>query len=127
MNWITLLRLSRCCRGRSPRLVPTLVFKAGFRESGKIIALVWCILLSCSSVRRLQGGVVSCTWGSIAPSQGLSLPPCFLCPLAQLYRAVGETPCHLVSSLDELVELNEKLLGCQEFAVDLEVPSSHLC
>ncbi|NP_001411930.1 exosome complex component 10 isoform 5 [Mus musculus] len=41
-------------------------------------------------------------------------------PKPQLYRAVGETPCHLVSSLDELVELNEKLLGCQEFAVDLE-------
>uniref|UniRef100_A0A8C4MM66 Exosome complex component 10 n=1 Tax=Equus asinus asinus TaxID=83772 RepID=A0A8C4MM66_EQUAS len=31
-----------------------------------------------------------------------------------------ETPCHFVSSLDELVELNEKLLNCQEFAVDLE-------
>lgn len=39
----------------------------------------------------------------------------------QLYRPVGETPCHFVSSLDELVELNEKLLKCQEFAVDLEV------
>lgn len=39
----------------------------------------------------------------------------------QLYRPVGETPCHFVSSLDELVELNEKLLTCQEFAVDLEV------
>ena len=39
----------------------------------------------------------------------------------QLYRPVGETPCRFVSSLDELVELNEKLLNCQEFAVDLEV------
>lgn len=39
----------------------------------------------------------------------------------QLYRPVGETPCHFVSTLDELVELNEKLLKCQEFAVDLEV------
>lgn len=39
----------------------------------------------------------------------------------QLYRPVGETPCHFVSSLDELVELNEKLLKCQEFAIDLEV------
>uniref|UniRef100_A0A452VGV3 Exosome complex component 10 n=1 Tax=Ursus maritimus TaxID=29073 RepID=A0A452VGV3_URSMA len=41
-------------------------------------------------------------------------------PQPQLYRPVGETPCHFVSSLDELVELNEKLLTCQEFAVDLE-------
>uniref|UniRef100_A0A671FGI0 Exosome complex component 10 n=1 Tax=Rhinolophus ferrumequinum TaxID=59479 RepID=A0A671FGI0_RHIFE len=41
-------------------------------------------------------------------------------PQPQLYRPVGETPCHFVSSLDELVELNEKLLNCQEFAVDLE-------
>uniref|UniRef100_A0A8I6AK66 Exosome complex component 10 n=1 Tax=Rattus norvegicus TaxID=10116 RepID=A0A8I6AK66_RAT len=41
-------------------------------------------------------------------------------PQPQLYRPVEETPCHVVSSLDELVELNEKLLGCQEFAVDLE-------
>ncbi|XP_022370095.1 exosome component 10 isoform X3 [Enhydra lutris kenyoni] len=41
-------------------------------------------------------------------------------PQPQLYRPVAETPCHFVSSLDELVELNEKLLTCQEFAVDLE-------
>ncbi|KAF6108642.1 exosome component 10 [Phyllostomus discolor] len=41
-------------------------------------------------------------------------------PQPQLYRPVGETPCRFVSSLDELVELNEKLLHCQEFAVDLE-------
>uniref|UniRef100_K9IP66 Exosome complex component 10 n=1 Tax=Desmodus rotundus TaxID=9430 RepID=K9IP66_DESRO len=41
-------------------------------------------------------------------------------PQPQLYRPVGETPCRFVSSLDELVELNEKLLNCQEFAVDLE-------
>ncbi|KAB0400140.1 hypothetical protein E2I00_010285 [Balaenoptera physalus] len=41
-------------------------------------------------------------------------------PEPQLYRPVAETPCHFVSSLDELVELNEKLLKCQEFAVDLE-------
>lgn len=32
-----------------------------------------------------------------------------------------ETPCHFVTSLEKLVELNEKLLACQEFAVDLEV------
>ncbi|XP_012662705.1 exosome component 10 [Otolemur garnettii] len=41
-------------------------------------------------------------------------------PQPQLYRPIEETPCHFVSSLDELVELNEKLLNCQEFAVDLE-------
>nr|XP_020024188.1 exosome component 10 isoform X2 [Castor canadensis] len=41
-------------------------------------------------------------------------------PQPQLYRPVEETPCHFVSSLDELVELNEKLLSCKEFAVDLE-------
>ncbi|XP_012578007.1 PREDICTED: exosome component 10 [Condylura cristata] len=41
-------------------------------------------------------------------------------PQPQLYRPVGDTPCHFVSSLDDLVELNEKLLSCQEFAVDLE-------
>lgn len=41
-------------------------------------------------------------------------------PQPQLYRPVHETPCHFISSLDKLVELNEKLLNCQEFAVDLE-------
>ncbi|XP_063001211.1 exosome complex component 10 [Elgaria multicarinata webbii] len=41
-------------------------------------------------------------------------------PQVQMYRPPAETPCHFVSSLDELVELNEKLAGCQEFAVDLE-------
>ncbi|KAM6218998.1 exosome complex component 10 [Rhynchocyon petersi] len=41
-------------------------------------------------------------------------------PQPQLYRPVAETPCHFISSLDELVELNEKLLNCKEFAVDLE-------
>ncbi|XP_021099117.1 exosome component 10 isoform X2 [Heterocephalus glaber] len=41
-------------------------------------------------------------------------------PQPQLHRPVEETPCHFVSSLDELVELNEKLLNCEEFAVDLE-------
>uniref|UniRef100_F6YPY2 Exosome complex component 10 n=1 Tax=Callithrix jacchus TaxID=9483 RepID=F6YPY2_CALJA len=44
----------------------------------------------------------------------------FAYPQPQLYRPVEETPCHFISSLDELVELNEKLLNCQEFAVDLE-------
>uniref|UniRef100_A0A8C2UZ53 Exosome complex component 10 n=1 Tax=Chinchilla lanigera TaxID=34839 RepID=A0A8C2UZ53_CHILA len=41
-------------------------------------------------------------------------------PQPQLYRPVEETPCHFVSSLDGLVELNEKLLNCEAFAVDLE-------
>ncbi|XP_006866453.1 PREDICTED: exosome component 10 isoform X2 [Chrysochloris asiatica] len=41
-------------------------------------------------------------------------------PQPQLFRPVEETPCHFISSLDELVELNEKLLNCKEFAVDLE-------
>ncbi|XP_023555336.1 exosome component 10 isoform X2 [Octodon degus] len=41
-------------------------------------------------------------------------------PQPQFYRRVEETPCHFVSSLNELVELNEKLLNCEEFAVDLE-------
>ncbi|XP_054994844.1 exosome component 10 isoform X1 [Sorex araneus] len=41
-------------------------------------------------------------------------------PQPQEYRPVEETPCHFVTSLDQLVELNEKLLACQEFAVDLE-------
>uniref|UniRef100_A0A2K5KB07 Exosome complex component 10 n=1 Tax=Colobus angolensis palliatus TaxID=336983 RepID=A0A2K5KB07_COLAP len=41
-------------------------------------------------------------------------------PQPQLHRPIEETPCHFISSLDELVELNEKLLNCQEFAVDLE-------
>ncbi|XP_077007435.1 exosome complex component 10 [Tamandua tetradactyla] len=41
-------------------------------------------------------------------------------PQPQMYRPVEETPCHFISSLDELVELNEKLLTCKEFAIDLE-------
>uniref|UniRef100_A0A8D0GPL2 Exosome complex component 10 n=1 Tax=Sphenodon punctatus TaxID=8508 RepID=A0A8D0GPL2_SPHPU len=41
-------------------------------------------------------------------------------PQPQLYRPVEETPFHFVSTLDELVELNEKLINCKEFAVDLE-------
>lgn len=38
-----------------------------------------------------------------------------------MFRPLEETPCHFVSTLDELVELNEKLVNCKEFAVDLEV------
>ncbi|XP_055966846.1 exosome component 10 isoform X1 [Sorex fumeus] len=41
-------------------------------------------------------------------------------PQPQTYRPVEETPCHFVTSLEQLAELNEKLLACQEFAVDLE-------
>ncbi|XP_029434988.1 exosome component 10 [Rhinatrema bivittatum] len=41
-------------------------------------------------------------------------------PQIQMYRPLQQTPCHFVSSLDELVQLNEKLSKCSEFAVDME-------
>ncbi|XP_015264949.1 PREDICTED: exosome component 10 isoform X2 [Gekko japonicus] len=41
-------------------------------------------------------------------------------PQVQVLQPVSETPCHFVSTLDQLVELNEKLLCCKEFALDLE-------
>ncbi|NXF31030.1 EXOSX protein, partial [Nyctibius bracteatus] len=41
-------------------------------------------------------------------------------PEPQMYRPIKETPCHLITTLDELVELNEKLMNCEEFALDLE-------
>ncbi|NXK46556.1 EXOSX protein, partial [Chauna torquata] len=41
-------------------------------------------------------------------------------PEPQMYRPMKETPCHFISTLDELVELNEKLTNCKEFALDLE-------
>ena len=41
--------------------------------------------------------------------------------LCQMYRPIKETPCHFITTLDELVELNEKLMNCKEFALDLEV------
>ncbi|NWI12298.1 EXOSX protein, partial [Crypturellus soui] len=41
-------------------------------------------------------------------------------PELQMYRPIEETPCHFISTLDKLVELNEKLMNCKEFAVDLE-------
>ncbi|XP_054857714.1 exosome component 10 isoform X2 [Eublepharis macularius] len=41
-------------------------------------------------------------------------------PQIQVHRPVSETPCHFISTVDQLVELNEKLRGCKEFAVDLE-------
>lgn len=40
-----------------------------------------------------------------------------------MYRPMKETPCHFITTLDELVELNEKLMNCKEFALDLEVIS----
>ncbi|XP_042333911.1 exosome component 10 [Sceloporus undulatus] len=41
-------------------------------------------------------------------------------PQVQMFRPLAETPRHFVSTLDELVELNEKLRTCKEFALDLE-------
>ncbi|XP_060132225.1 exosome component 10 isoform X1 [Zootoca vivipara] len=41
-------------------------------------------------------------------------------PQVQMFQPLEETPCHFISTLDELVELNEKLVGCKEFALDLE-------
>ncbi|KAG8142389.1 putative Exosome component 10 isoform 2 protein [Naja naja] len=37
-----------------------------------------------------------------------------------MFRPLAETPCHFISTLEELVDLNEKLVGCKEFALDLE-------
>ncbi|NXN49485.1 EXOSX protein, partial [Rynchops niger] len=41
-------------------------------------------------------------------------------PEPQMYRPIKETPCHFITTLDELVDLNEKLMNCKEFALDLE-------
>ncbi|NXT80877.1 EXOSX protein, partial [Zapornia atra] len=41
-------------------------------------------------------------------------------PEPQMYRPIKETPWHFITTLDELVELNEKLMKCEEFALDLE-------
>ncbi|KAM3922697.1 exosome complex component 10 [Leptodactylus fuscus] len=41
-------------------------------------------------------------------------------PEIQLYRPLNEVPCHFITTLDDLVQLNEKLLQCTEFAIDLE-------
>ncbi|XP_015679333.1 exosome component 10 [Protobothrops mucrosquamatus] len=41
-------------------------------------------------------------------------------PQVQLFRPLAETPCHFISTLEGLVDLNEKLVGCKEFALDLE-------
>lgn len=45
----------------------------------------------------------------------------------QMYRPIKETPCHFITTLDELVELNEKLMNCKEFALDLEVRNLLFC
>ncbi|KAG8568467.1 hypothetical protein GDO81_014012 [Engystomops pustulosus] len=41
-------------------------------------------------------------------------------PEIQPYRPLDETSCHFITTMDDLVQLNEKLLQCSEFAVDLE-------
>ncbi|KAM8927513.1 exosome complex component 10 [Pelodytes ibericus] len=41
-------------------------------------------------------------------------------PEMKLFLPLQDVPCHFVTALDELVGLNEKLLKCSEFAVDLE-------
>ncbi|XP_071622919.1 exosome complex component 10 isoform X2 [Heliangelus exortis] len=41
-------------------------------------------------------------------------------PEPQMYRPIKETPCHFITTLNQLVELNEKLMTCKEFALDLE-------
>ncbi|XP_075459602.1 exosome complex component 10 isoform X2 [Ascaphus truei] len=41
-------------------------------------------------------------------------------PEIQVLPSLQEVPCHFVTTLDDLVELNEKLLQCSEIAVDLE-------
>uniref|UniRef100_S4RQZ3 Exosome component 10 n=1 Tax=Petromyzon marinus TaxID=7757 RepID=S4RQZ3_PETMA len=41
--------------------------------------------------------------------------------IEQKFRPLEETPLTLVTSLEELAQVNEKLLQCKEFAVDLEV------
>ncbi|XP_075917278.1 exosome complex component 10-like isoform X1 [Petromyzon marinus] len=41
-------------------------------------------------------------------------------PEPQKFRPLEETPLTLVTSLEELAQVNEKLLQCKEFAVDLE-------
>ncbi|XP_026571642.1 exosome component 10 [Pseudonaja textilis] len=45
---------------------------------------------------------------------------CLEKPQVQMFRPLAETPCHFISTLEELVDLNEKLVGCKEFALDLE-------
>ncbi|KAM5132574.1 exosome complex component 10 [Mantella aurantiaca] len=41
-------------------------------------------------------------------------------PDIQPFVTLKDAPCHFISTLEELVELNEKLLQCSEFALDLE-------
>lgn len=39
----------------------------------------------------------------------------------QMYKALAETSCQFINSLEDLAALNEKLNKTTEFAVDLEV------
>ncbi|NP_957383.2 exosome complex component 10 [Danio rerio] len=41
-------------------------------------------------------------------------------PEVQMYKPIDETPCQFISTLEDLVALNEKLAKTTEFAVDLE-------
>ncbi|KAL2103554.1 hypothetical protein ACEWY4_000422 [Coilia grayii] len=41
-------------------------------------------------------------------------------PEPQMYKPLAETNCHLITTLDDLVSLNDKLCKTSEFAVDLE-------
>lgn len=39
----------------------------------------------------------------------------------QMYKALAETGCQFINTLEDLAALNEKLNNMTEFAVDLEV------
>ncbi|XP_066463539.1 exosome complex component 10 isoform X1 [Eleutherodactylus coqui] len=41
-------------------------------------------------------------------------------PEIKPFLPLNDVPCHFITTLDDLVQLNEKLLQCSEFAVDLE-------
>lgn len=63
--------------------------------------------------------IQNCRWRSgVGITREHTLPNDLLC---QMYRPIKETPCHFITTLDELVELNGKLMKCKEFALDLEV------
>lgn len=40
-----------------------------------------------------------------------------------MYKPLSETNFQIITTFEELVEMNEKLLKCKEVAVDLEVNS----
>ncbi|XP_063804754.1 exosome complex component 10 isoform X2 [Pseudophryne corroboree] len=48
------------------------------------------------------------------------LESCMAQPEIQPFLPLNDVPCHVITTLDDVVELNEKLLQCSEFAVDLE-------